>query len=280
MRIAAAAALMLLAGPALAQTDDRISNDALQLLAADKVITEIGTMCIADTADPVMAEAIAGWRARNQNWRIIAVTTLGVRGVPYGDAAFALAEKGVRETMLPSYEAADDKAAWCLRMARDIETGQLTAGLLYPDSAQRIEESRDGKWPVLDVAGSHEVHVATEMLEWFDHNEQLMARCAAAFPERQKTYEDAYPYWRGRNIEYWIAANKVMRNWGALDPGRIEAFRRENKEDIDFTFDRVALGEPVCEDFVAKVESGAEDVAEVDPYTAEFLLGIADVVPE
>jgi hypothetical protein len=274
------AAMLALASPALAQTDDRIANDAMQLLAADAVVTEIGTLCIADTGnDPAMVAAVERWRARNQSWRIVGVTTLGTRGVAYDASSLEYAQTQLRDTMMPNYTAAADKPSWCLRMAGDIEAGQLDAGKMFPEAATRIEEAKRGKWPVLDVANSHEVYQATEVLDWFDYNQQFMARCGSVFGDSRRLYADAFPYWAQRNGEHWINADKIMTAWGALDPQRMEAIRAENAKELDDMFSIDFIARSMCEDFVATIEEGPDDIVSIDPYVAEEVARLADEDP-
>lgn len=271
---------VLLTGPALAQTDDRISNDAMMLLGADAVVTEIGTLCIADTgSDPLVVAAFDGWRERNQSWRIVAVTTLGTRGVAYTASSLKLAQQKWRDDMLPKYEAAENKPDWCRRMANDIETGQLTAATLYPEGAKRVEEAGRGNWPVLDVENSWQVSDATEVLAWFDYNQQLMARCAETFGDPRRLYADAYPYWRSRNIELWVAADRTMTNWGAFDPRRLEKAHADNAQEIEETFAIDISARGLCEDFVATVEDGGQDIATIDGGLAQSVMDEVDTAP-
>lgn len=275
-----AVAAAVLAGPALGQTDDRISNDAMMLLGADAVVSEIGRMCIADTGDdPAVVAAFAGWRERNQSWRIVGVTTLGMRGVAYTAASLEIAQQKWRDDMMPKYEAAEDKPDWCRRMANDIETGQFTAATLYLEGAKRVEEAGRGEWPVLDVENSWQVSDAAEVLAWFDYNQQLMARCAETFGDPRRLYADAYPYWRSRNSELWIAADTTMTNWGALDPARMEKAHADNARQIDEIFAIEITSRGLCEDFVATVEDGEQDIATIDSGLAQSVMDEVDTAP-
>ncbi|MGV3490279.1 MAG: hypothetical protein ACO1OG_03070 [Devosia sp.] len=266
MRVLPCLVAALLATPAFAQTDDRVSNMALRLMAADSVVSEIGGLCITSTgSDPAVIAAFEGWNKRNHGWRIVGVSTLGTRGVFLPPDALRIAQEDLRRQFMPLYTAAENQADWCRQMASDIETGQMDAGLMFPEAATMVEESRSGKWPMLDVANSIEVERADEVRARLYEVEELMARCAATFGDPRELYADAFPYWRMRNVDVLMDAEAVLQSWGALAPEREAEAITAGTEAVEATFWVEDTARQRCEGFVSGLEDGAEDFATLRP---------------
>jgi hypothetical protein len=274
------ASIITAPAPALAQTDDIISNDAIQLLATESAVSAIGAMCVETTGnDPAMLAAMDGWKQRNRAWQITAVSTLGARSAAYSPDALSAQRDKMQNDMVAAYDLAADKPAWCLRMANDLSSGELTVAAIAPDAARRVEEARAGKWPVLDLTGNIAVWTAYRVKAHFREIEVMLEKCAETFGDPRRLYADAWPYWRNRNLEAMRRADVVINGWGALAPNRLAEAHEDGETSVDILFFEEEEAEAQCKAFIAGLEAGKQDIATTQPDLLESLQYYAEKLP-
>lgn len=266
----------ILAAPALAQTDDRVLNDVVTVLAGIASVSEMADQCARITGhDREIVTAFEAFRDRSVPWQVIAVTLIGARGGI--DATIVATERAAEVRKIADAFAADpDPARDCRDFARAASDGDSDIATLYPAETRRMSEARSGKWPVLDVARSAAVADALAMKQFFYMRETLLERCATLTGEAT-LYRDARSDWNQQNYDAFYYAHQILTNWGALAPGRIEAAQQAAKADVDAEL--ATSGVSRCNKFVAGLEAGNEDVERLAPDLFSRVREAAEIEP-
>ena len=266
----------ILATPALAQTDDRVLNDVVTVLAGIASVGEMADQCARVTGeDPEIAAAFEAFRDRSVPWQVIAVTLIGTRGGI--DASVVATERAAEIKKIADAFAADpDPARGCRDFARTAADRQTDIATLYPAETRRMSEARSGKWPVLDVAGSPEVAGALAMKQFFFMREALLERCAS-LTGNTRLYRDARSYWNQQNYDAFYYAHQILTNWGALDPGHIAAAKQAAAAEAEAELKEA--GAARCEQFVTGLEAGDEDVERLVPDLYDRVRTAAEIEP-
>lgn len=266
----------ILATPALAQTDDRVLNDVVTVLAGLASVGEMANQCARATDnDPEIAAAFEAFRDRSVPWQVIAVTLIGTRGGI--DAQMLAAERAAEVKKIADAFAADpDPSRGCRDFARSVTEKDADIAMFYPAETRRMSEARSGKWPVLDVAHSAEVADALAMKQFFYMRETLLERCGTLTGD-SKLYRDARSYWNQQNYDAFYYAHQILTNWGALAPGHLEAAKQAAKAEAEA---ELALsGAARCRKFVTGLEDGDEDVERLVPELYDRVRTAAEIEP-
>lgn len=264
------------ATPALAQTDDRVLNDVVTVLAGLAAVGEMADQCarVTDNDSEIVA-AFETFRDRSVPWQVIAVTLIGTRGGI--DAEMLATERAAEIKKIADAFAADpDPTRGCRDFARTAIDRQTDIATLYPAETRRMSEARSGKWPVLDVARSAEVADALAMKQFFYMREALLERCAALTSE-VKLYRDARSWWNQQNYDAFYYAHQILTNWGALAPHHIEAARQAAKAEAESELARA--GTARCQKFVTGLKAGDEDVERLVPELYNRVRTAAEIEP-
>lgn len=266
----------ILATPALAQTDDRVLNDVVTVLAGLASVGEMADQCARATGnDPEIAAAFETFRDRSVPWQVIAVTLIGTRGGL--DAEMLAAERAAEVDKIADAFAADpDPARGCRDFARSVVDKDTDIATLYPAETRRMSEARSGKWPVLDVARSAEVADALAMKQFFFMRETLLERCATLTGDA-KLYRDARSYWNQQNYDAFYYAHQILTNWGALAPQHLEAARTAATAEAEAEL--ATAGATRCQQFVTGLEAGDEDVERLVPDLYARVRTAAEIEP-
>jgi hypothetical protein len=266
----------ILAAPALAQTDDRVLNDVVTVLAGLASVGEMANQCARATADdPEIAAAFETFRDRSVPWQVIAVTLIGTRGGL--DAEMLAAERDAeRQKIADAFAGDPDPTRGCRDFARSVIDRDADIAKLYPAETRRMSEARSGKWPVLDVARSAEVADALAMKQFFFMRETLLARCATLTGD-SKLYRDARSYWNQQNYDAFYYAHQILTNWGALAPQHLEAAQQAAASEAEAEL--ATSGVARCEKFVAGLEAGNEDVERLVPELYDRVRTAAEIEP-
>lgn len=266
----------ILATPALAQTDDRVLNDVVTVLAGLASVGEMADQCARATGnDPEIAAAFETFRDRSVPWQVIAVTLIGTRGGL--DAEMLAAERAAEVDKIADAFAADpDPARGCRDFARSVVDKDTDIATLYPAETRRMSEARSGKWPVLDVARSAEVADALAMKQFFFMRETLLERCATLTGDA-KLYRDARSYWNQQNYDAFYYAHQILTNWGALAPQHLEAARTAATAEAEAEL--ATAGATRCQKFVTGLEAGDEDVERLVPDLYARVRTAAEIEP-
>jgi hypothetical protein len=266
----------ILATPALAQTDDRVLNDVVTVLAGLASVGEMGNQCARATADdPEITAAFETFRDRSVPWQVIAVTLIGTRGGI--DAAILASERATEIKKIADAFATDpDPARGCRDFARGVADKDTDIATLYPAETRRMSEARSGKWPVLDVAHSAEVADALAMKQFFYMREALLERCATLTGDT-RLYRDARSFWNQQNYDAFYYAHQILTNWGALAPQHLAAARQaaEAEAETELTISGAAR----CQKFVSGLEAGAEDAERLVPDLYDRVRTAAEIEP-
>jgi hypothetical protein len=266
----------ILATPALAQTDDRVLNDVVTVLAGLASVGEMADQCARVTDnDPEIAAAFETFRDRSVPWQVIAVTLIGTRGGI--DAEMLAAERAAEIKKIADAFAADpDPTRGCRDFARTAIDRQTDIATLYPAETRRMSEARSGKWPVLDVAHSAEVADALAMKQFFYMREALLERCAALTGDT-RLYRDARSYWNQQNYDAFYYAHQILTNWGALAPRHLEAAQQAAKAEAEAEL--ATAGTARCRQFVTGLKAGHEDVEHLVPDLYARVRTAAEIEP-
>lgn len=266
----------VLATPALAQTDDRVLNDVVTVLAGLASVGEMANQCARATDnDPDIAAAFETFRDRSVPWQVIAVTLMGTRGGI--DAEILASERAAEIDKIADAFAADpDPSRGCRDFARNVVDRDADIATLYPAETRRMSEARSGKWPVLDVARSAEVADALTMKQFFYMRETLLERCGA-LTGNTRLYRDARSYWNQHNYDAFYYAHQILTNWGALAPHHLEAARAAATAEAEAEL--AQAGVTRCEKFVTGLEAGDEDVERLVPDLYARVRSAAEIEP-
>ncbi len=266
----------ILATPALAQTDDRVLNDVVTVLAGLASVGEMANQCARATDDdPDIAAAFETFRDRSVPWQVIAVTLIGTRGGI--DAEILARERAAEIAKIADAFAADpDPTRGCRDFARSVVDRDADIATLYPAETRRMSEARSGKWPVLDVAHSAEVADALAMKQFFYMRETLLERCGA-LTGNTRLYRDARSYWNQQNYDAFYYAHQILTNWGALAPRHLQAAREAAKTEAEAEL--ALAGTARCEKFVTGLEAGDEDVERLVPELYDRVRTAAEIEP-
>ncbi len=266
----------ILATPALAQTDDRVLNDVVTVLAGLASVGEMANQCARATGnDPEITAAFETFRDRSVPWQVIAVTLIGTRGGL--DAEMLAAERAAEVDKIADAFAADpEPARGCRDFARSVVDKDTDIATLYPAETRRMSEARSGKWPVLDVARSAEVADALAMKQFFFMRETLLERCATLTGDA-KLYRDARSYWNQQNYDAFYYAHQILTNWGALAPQHLEAARTAATAEAEAEL--ATAGATRCQKFVTGLEAGDEDVERLVPDLYARVRTAAEIEP-
>ena len=262
MKLISAAALALLATPAVAQTDDLITNDIIRMLAWHGRYVAMADRCATATGnDPAVAAAFAGFIERSQPWVIIGVTTLGGRGVE--NAAHELGAARDREIgfLANRFESDADPVKTCRELATTI--GTLDISDFHLSEARRIEEARDGKRPVLDLAAVPEVRDAMELWQMYSTRQSMIIRCGTVTGDKER-WSEALDLYSDRNFETHMEARGVLFNWGAMAMSRLEAVADQAYEDATRLIDGPE-GLSTCAEMLALIGEGGIDIRILAP---------------
>lgn len=266
----------IVAAPALAQTDDRVLNDVVTVLAGHAAMDEAARQCAAlAPEDTATASAFEGFRNRSTPWLVIAVTLIATRGGLDAEQLSAARATEI-ERIRTGFARDPDALGSCHELARGFAANETDIAGLYPAETRRMSEARAGKWPVLDVAHSREVADAIAMRQFFFMREALLERCGELTGDA-RLYRDARSYWNQQNYDAFYYAHQVLTNWGALAPGHLARARTAGQADAEATL--AAEGAARCTKFVSGLEDGAEDVVRLAPELLERVRAAAEIEP-
>lgn len=259
-RIALLLALVAaLVQPAVAQTDDRVLNDMLVVLAADAMITDMGESCAAASGnDPAIAAAFAEFARRSATWQIIAVSLIGSRGGLRSGVLGAMTEEAIAKGRA-DFAADPNPVRSCEGFAELIVERQLDLADMYPAETKRMSEARDGKWPVVDVDAQPEVADALAVKQFFLTREAMLERCGVLL-DNPRLYADARSYWSNQNFDAYSLAHRVQVMWGAMAPERLGRASAAAEAEAEAVIVQSPDGAERCRQFAAGLEAGDEDV--------------------
>ncbi|WP_417309474.1 hypothetical protein [Devosia sp.] len=271
-RHAAALACLLALGtsvPARAQTDDRILNDVVEVVATVSALQAMGERCAAFVDEaPELVEGLSEVSRLNTAWVEIAIEVIAARGgLPDGVLEAESARQ--KAAYIARYDSDSQPITSCLQYAAGDPV--LHVGELLPEQTRRLMGAHDGGYPVLDVDASVEVADALEMMRMFRFTDLLLGECNRRAPDLE-TYSAAWDEWYARNEWGDTLAKRVLKTWGVQDPARFEAIDEEVASEVDALFAR-GEGQSRCAAFVANVMAGsdAEDVTTIAPGLLERL---------
>lgn len=262
--------------PALAQTDDRVLNDVVTVMAGYAAMDEAARQCAAlAPGDTEIAAAFDGFRDRSTPWLVIAISLISTRG-GLDPEALAAARSTEIERIHAGFERDPNALASCRETARSFAANDTDLAALYPAETRRMSEARAGKWPALDIAHSPEVADAIAMRQFFFMREVLLDRCGELTGDA-RLYRDARSYWNQQNYDAFYYAHQVLTNWGALAPGHLAGAKSAGRAEAEAAL--TAEGIARCNKFVAGLEDGDEDVAKLVPDLLERVRAAAEIEP-
>jgi hypothetical protein len=250
--------------PAVAQTDDRVLNDMLVVLAADAMITDMGESCAAASGNnPTIAAAFAEFAERSIAWQIVAVGLIGSRGGLRSGVLEAARAEAIAKGRA-DFAADPNPVRSCESFAEMVAGQQLDLADMYPAETKRMSEARGRMWPVVDVDAEPEVADALAVKQLFAMREAMLERCGVLLGN-ERLYRDAHAYWRSQNIAAYRLAHEVQVAWGAMAPERLERVIAAGEAEAEAVFEAPGGGEERCRQFVSGLEAGEEDVAQQMP---------------
>ena len=271
-----AALSVLVAGPVLAQTDDRILNDAFAVLRGETILESTGQLCL-KFADIDLSADLLDWSTRNEDaLRIANLLVIRRPGVEPGmlDALRAEAEAEAAQ----SFGREKASPAYCEQMGEAMAAKGLDLGTWFPRETARLAEAMAGKWPPLDLSDVPAIDAAMEVKQLFFAMQDGLVRCGVLFPPAAP-YEAAYSEWEARNFYTRDLADRVLNNWGALHPQRWADARDEAGAIVDETFADAEAARAQCERTLTEVPSGALDIDQQRPELFDSVERNAEIMP-
>ncbi|SFZ85249.1 hypothetical protein SAMN02983003_2469 [Devosia enhydra] len=271
-----AALSMLAAGPALAQTDDRILNDVFAVLRGEAILDQTRQLCL-DFADTDLSADFVDWRARNdETLRLANLLLIRRPGLEPGmlDTLRAEAESEAGA----SFGREADRPAFCEEMGEAMALEALDLKAWFPRQTTRMSEALAGKWPPLDLTDVPPVEDAIEVKQLFFAMQDGLVRCGVLFPPAAP-YDAAYAEWEARNSYTRDLADRVLENWGALHPQRWADARDEAGAIVDETFADKDAARAQCERTLTQVPSGELDIDQQRPELFDSVRRNAEIMP-
>ena len=264
-------------GPGVAQTDDRINNDALALLGVQTVVKAVRDRCIVATNDdPQVRQSFEVWNERNGPLVISLVSLIGARGGAGAETLDALEAEKLAD-VARNFGAAATEDGFCSSFAHAVDERAFDLANTLPDESRRVTEAMADKWPPLDVANAQPVADAMQLNSIISLHRQMTERCGVLLGE-EEAFGRVHGDWVMKNIDVESLGDQLLKNWGALATWRpqqveadaeIEVWLRLSGDDAQAT----------CRKYAVSSDSGEHDFSFIEPDLLERLRRDASRIP-